>query len=162
MPKRTGNFDAWRLQKLTDPENAAIFLNAALQDSLDIFLEALGDVVQARNVSAVAKTVGMARESIYRSFSLTGNPTLDKLGSVLGAVGLKIKIVVDSVDESFVADRRLPGLKERRETNSGTNPKGLCPSDDFNAPPESLGAFQAFCGKQQASKQQTSNEWGPH
>lgn len=90
MPKRTGDFNAWRLEKLSNPKNAASYLNAALEQSPDVFLDAVKDVIQARTVSTVARQAGVARESLYRSFSATGNPTLETLQSVLYALDLKI------------------------------------------------------------------------
>lgn len=94
MPKRTGDFNSWRLEKLADPVKAANYLNAALEDSPDVFLDAIKDVIQARKVSTVAKQAGLTRESLYRSFSANGNPTLETLRSVLKALDLKISGVV--------------------------------------------------------------------
>ncbi len=93
MPKRSGDFDAWRLEKLSDPVNAAHYLNAALEDSPEVFLDAFKDVIQARKqVSKIARDAGVARESLYRSFSARGNPTLEMLYSVLKALDLDLKI----------------------------------------------------------------------
>ncbi len=90
MPKRTGDFNAWHLEKLSDPKIAANYLNTVWKDSRDLFLDAVKDVIQARQVSAVAKKVGVQRESLYRSFSSTaGNPTWTTMQAVLSAVGLE-------------------------------------------------------------------------
>jgi probable addiction module antidote protein len=90
MPKRTGDFNAWRQEKLSDPQNAANYLNAALEHTPELFLDAVKDVVQARKVSLVAKQAGVSRESIYRTFSATGNPTLDTFTAVLRALNVEI------------------------------------------------------------------------
>src|SRR5947209_18457646 len=92
MPKRTRDYNSWRLEKLVDPEIAEGYLNDALSDSPEMFLKALLNVVQSRQVTTVAKKAGVKRESIYRAFSTRGNPTLDTLNSVLDALGLKIEI----------------------------------------------------------------------
>jgi probable addiction module antidote protein len=92
MPKRTRSYSAWQLEKLTDPKIAASFLNASLQESTEVFLSALGDVAQANQMSKVAKDSGVQRESLYRSLSKRGNPTLDTLTGVLSALGLKLTI----------------------------------------------------------------------
>jgi probable addiction module antidote protein len=92
MPKRTRSYSAWQLEKLTNPKVAASFLNASLQESTEVFLSALGDVAQANQMSKVAKNSGVQRESLYRSLSKHGNPTLDTLSSVLSALGLKLTI----------------------------------------------------------------------
>ncbi len=90
MPKRTGDFESWHLEKLEDPINAANYLNAVWEDAPELFLDAVKDVIQARKVTRVAKQAGVARESIYRTFSGTGNPTLDTFKAVLGALDVEI------------------------------------------------------------------------
>jgi len=93
MPKRSGDFGAWRSKKLAEPANAAHYLNAALEDSPEIFLAAVKEVIKAReSVTAVAGLAGVAPETIHRTFSSSGNPTLDTLSSVLGVLGLKLSI----------------------------------------------------------------------
>jgi len=95
MPKRTADYNSWRLSKLSNPETAARYLNAAMEDSPEIFLDALKNVAQANQVAKVAREAGIARENVYRAFSVGGNPTLDTLQSVLTAVGLRITIATE-------------------------------------------------------------------
>lgn len=92
MPKRTRSYRSWQLEKLSDPKIAVSFLNASLQESEDVFLSALGKVAQANQMSKVAKDSGVQRETLYRSLSKHGNPTLDTLTGVLAALGLKLTI----------------------------------------------------------------------
>jgi probable addiction module antidote protein len=100
MAKRTKDHQSWLIEKLTDPERARDYLNAAHDDSREMFLEALRDVAQARQMSKVAKDAGVTRESLYRATSEIGNPTLDTFESMLKALGLKIKIeVAEAVEE---------------------------------------------------------------
>jgi probable addiction module antidote protein len=96
MPKRTRDYRSWQLEKLENPRVAVSYLNAALRDSPKMFLKALRNVAQAHRVTRVAKEAGITRESVYRSFSEEGNPTLDTLNSVLTVFGLKLAIVEDS------------------------------------------------------------------
>lgn len=95
MPKRTTSYRDRLLKRLSTPEEAANYLNAAMEDSPEVFLEALRDVAQARQMASVARTAGLTREALYRSFSSEGNPTLDTLVSVLCALNLKIAIATD-------------------------------------------------------------------
>jgi probable addiction module antidote protein len=113
MPKRKGNFNAWRLEKLADPVNAANYLSAALEDSPDIFLDAVKDVIQATSVSKIAQKANLTRESIYRSFSATGNPTLETLTSVLDALGLKLSKIAPRCG-SLTSSSPLSGSATRR------------------------------------------------
>jgi len=93
MPKRTADYHSWRLGKLADPRIAASYLNAAMDDSPEMFLRAVMNVAQAQQVARIAKKAGIKRESIYRAFSKQGNPTLDTLHSVLGALGITMEFV---------------------------------------------------------------------
>jgi probable addiction module antidote protein len=101
MPKTTKSYRSWQLEKLTDPERAASYLNAALQDSPELFQSALAKVAQANQMSRVAKEAGVQRESLYRSLSEQGNPTLETLWGVLGAVGLRLAVtpITDKTDK---------------------------------------------------------------
>ena len=92
MPKRTTEFREDLLGDLADPREAAEYLNAALEDSEELFLVALRDVADARQMAKVAESAGIARESIYRMLSATGNPTYTSLLGILRAVGLRFEI----------------------------------------------------------------------
>lgn len=56
-------------------------------------MSALGKVAQANQMAKVAKESGVQRETLYRSLSERGNPTLDTLTGVLSALDLRISIV---------------------------------------------------------------------
>lgn len=79
-------------EALADPDEAKEYLNAAMDDSPEAFLKALRNVARVRTMSEVAKETGLQRESLYRSLSERGNPTLQTLSSVLQVMGLKIAI----------------------------------------------------------------------
>jgi len=55
MGKRTRDYHSWHLQKLTDPEIVAAYLNAAMRDSPEAFQKALRNVAQARQIASMAK-----------------------------------------------------------------------------------------------------------
>ncbi|MGA2144401.1 MAG: addiction module antidote protein [Bryobacteraceae bacterium] len=90
MPKRTTDFREELLADLADPQEAADYLNAALEDSEQMVLVALRDVAEARQMARVAGEAGVAREALYRMLSDNGNPTYTNLVKILGALGLKI------------------------------------------------------------------------
>jgi probable addiction module antidote protein len=91
MANKLKSYRSRLLEALLNPEEAAHYVNAALEDSAEMFLEALKDVVQAHQVATVAKQAGVTREHIYKSFSLEGNPTWDTLNKVLPVIGLKLE-----------------------------------------------------------------------
>jgi DNA-binding phage protein len=55
MPKRTTNFRDDLLADLADPSEAAGYINAALEDSGEMFLVALRDVAEARQTEKLQK-----------------------------------------------------------------------------------------------------------
>jgi probable addiction module antidote protein len=94
MPKRTRDYHSWQIKQLTDPQTSAAYLNAALNDSKEMFLKALRNVAEAGTITKVAKKACVRRESLYRTLSDHGNPRLDTLNSVLSVLGLRIAIEV--------------------------------------------------------------------
>lgn len=122
MPKRTEAYDSWQLEKLSDPEIAATFLNAALEDSSEMFLIALRKVAQARQMAKVAKEANIQRETLYHALSGEGNPTLQTLSSVLGVLGLKISI----------SESTHPSPSPRARNAELTNPTQSAGINSFN------------------------------
>ncbi|MFT4181625.1 MAG: putative addiction module antidote protein [Rhizobium sp.] len=51
---------------------------------------ALGEVARRRNMSKLAKDVGMNRSALYRALSGEGNPEFATILKVIGALGLKL------------------------------------------------------------------------
>ncbi len=95
MTRRSVPFRQVLLNRLANPEVARHYLNEALDESPESFLEALKTVAQARQMVKVAKDAGVQRETLYRSLSVQGNPTFETLSSILKAVGLKINIGIE-------------------------------------------------------------------
>lgn len=92
MPKRTSDFRQDLLADLTDPEEAAHYINAALAESEQMGLVALRDVAEAKGMAKVAKEAGVAREAPYRMLSGVGNPTYGNLSAILKSLGLAIEV----------------------------------------------------------------------
>ena len=84
------------LEDLADPEEAAAYLNAALEDGdQEVFLLALRHVTEARGMSQVARQARLNRESLYKMLSSTGNPQLTSLNALLRTVGLRLAVEVE-------------------------------------------------------------------
>lgn len=83
------------LQQLQDPQEAAAYLNAALQDDdPHVFLLALRDIAEALGgMGRLATETELNRESLYRTLSLRGNPRFFNLLAVLDSVGLEMTIL---------------------------------------------------------------------
>jgi probable addiction module antidote protein len=101
MPKRTKKYEESLMESLQNPEEAAAYLNAHLdeEDSEELFLLALRDVAKAHGFSEVAEQADLGRESLYKALSKDGNPKLSTLKSLLKVVGLKLAIETDESDE---------------------------------------------------------------
>jgi len=102
--RKTRSYADIRRERLTVPAVAAEYLNATRETSPENFLNALKNVAQARNMTSVAKEAGVQRETLYRSLSETGNPTLLTFESVLGVCGLEIVIRVRGAAEVIESD----------------------------------------------------------
>ena len=90
---RTRDHQEYLLESLQNPEEAAAYLNAALEENdNELFLLALRNVVQAAGMTKVAKKANLNRENLYRMLSKKGNPELSSLWALLGSIGLEISI----------------------------------------------------------------------
>jgi probable addiction module antidote protein len=90
------NYQDSLLQRLSNPEYAALYLKTALDETLldknmEAFLLALKNVVDANGaVQEIATDADISRQHLYRLLNGSGNPTLETLSAVLHAVGLAI------------------------------------------------------------------------
>ncbi|MFO1100399.1 MAG: addiction module antidote protein [Xanthobacteraceae bacterium] len=83
-----------------DPDEAEATLNAALASgNLSLVVDALGTVAKARGMSQVSKETGLARESLYRSLSVGGNPEFSTVWKVIASVGLRLMVGKASSDQ---------------------------------------------------------------
>ena len=86
------------LKALTDPSEAAEYLNAALEDGEpEVFLLALRQVAEAHGMSHIAEDAHLNRESMYRMLSKSGNPQLSSLLVILKTMGLELSVRVKEV-----------------------------------------------------------------
>lgn len=85
-------YEAFLQEELRDPELAAAYLTAALTEgSTEEFLLALRSVADAHGgLGTVAEAAQLNRQTLYRTLSGDGNPTIATLRSVLHAVGLEL------------------------------------------------------------------------
>jgi probable addiction module antidote protein len=82
------------IQSLQDPEEAAAYLNAALEEeNLEVFLLALRNVVDATGgVSQLAADTDKSRESLYKTLSKQGNPYLASIQDILDSMGYRLSV----------------------------------------------------------------------
>ncbi len=84
-------------ETLIDPEEAAAYLNTALDEGDPaVFLLALKDVANIHGgIAKVAQAANLNRESMYRMLSENGNPTVNSLNALLHTLGLRLAITTD-------------------------------------------------------------------
>lgn len=97
--KPSVKYEETLLKELRDPEEAAAYLNAALEDAITendhrLFLIALRDVTEAHGMTAISSSAKLNRVSMYRMLSEKGNPEFSSLWSLLDSVGLRLAIGV--------------------------------------------------------------------
>lgn len=91
----TRDYREYLLKQLKDPEEAAAYINALLEDGDEaVLMLAFRDVVEAQGVGKIAKISGLNRESLYKMLSKKGNPRLSSLTALLKALGLSLNVEV--------------------------------------------------------------------
>ena len=91
MPKV--NYNDYLIKSLKNKKEAASYLTVCFEDSEDVFLLGLRNVVEANGgISKMAKYTDLNRENLYKILSEDGNPKLSTLTNILKALGLKISI----------------------------------------------------------------------
>lgn len=98
MAKRTKSYQDTLIESLKYPEEAAAYLNAALEESAgdaeELFLLALRNVAEAHGIAKLATEAALNRETLYRTLSRRGNPKLSTIGSLLDVLGLRLAVEV--------------------------------------------------------------------
>ena len=82
-------------KQLRDPEIAAQYINAALEDGdAAVILMALRQVAdaQADGISGLAARASLGRESMYKILSSKGNPKLSSFTKIIESLGLHLKV----------------------------------------------------------------------
>ena len=79
---------------LDSEEDIAAYLNAVAEENDAALLQAaLGDVAKAKGMGSIAKEANVGRESLYKSLSISGNPSFRTILRVSNALGLKMIFV---------------------------------------------------------------------
>ncbi|MCL2092756.1 MAG: putative addiction module antidote protein [Treponema sp.] len=84
----------WNILDYLDNEKTiAAYLQVALDENDSTgFLVAIGDVVRARGINAMAEEMGVSREGLYKSFSGKRKPNIETVFNALDKLGLQVTI----------------------------------------------------------------------
>lgn len=90
---RDKSYDDHLAQSLTDPSEAAAYLDAVIemQDHPALLL-ALRQVAKAHGMAEVARRAEVGDKTLFRALSENGNPTLDTVNKVLHTLGLRLSV----------------------------------------------------------------------
>lgn len=78
---------------LASEEDVIAYLKVWMEDgSPQEIARAIGDVARSKGMSEIAKATGLGRQALYKALSDEGNPTLETLTAVLGALGLELTV----------------------------------------------------------------------
>jgi len=74
-------------------EDVAAYLKAALEEKdVALLLATIGDIARSKGMTGIARDLRLARESLYRSFSLDGNPSFGTVVNVLDNLGYRFSV----------------------------------------------------------------------
>ena len=90
---RDKRFSASLEATLTDPAEAAVYIDAAMElDDPAALLVALRHVAKAHGMAEVARRADVGDKTLFKALSDKGNPTLETVNKVLHAVGLRLSV----------------------------------------------------------------------
>ena len=78
---------------LKTDEDITAYFEACLDDDPgdgSLIRAALGDIARARNMSRLAREIGLSREGLYRALSTDGNPEFATIMKVIKGLGLRL------------------------------------------------------------------------
>ena len=80
---------------LNTKEDIRLYLESCIEEDLGdgaLIRAALGDIARARNMSQLARDVGITREGLYKALSGKGNPSFALVLKIARALGLEMHI----------------------------------------------------------------------
>ena len=83
-------------EHLHDDQDIVHFIEAALEEAPDdaaFIASVLGVVARARNIADLARTTGIARETLYKMLRGKGNPTMGNLSKLAKSLGFRLSLV---------------------------------------------------------------------
>jgi len=96
--ERYRDFKNYHIEKLSDPEEARIYLTVALEEyekdgDLEAFLLALRDVAEARGgLAKLARPISLDKQNLYKALSEKGSPKFQTVEAILHELGFRLSI----------------------------------------------------------------------
>ena len=93
--KRYRSHDDYLNEKLKNPKEAVLYLNAVVEENDPaLILHALAQVAKAHGISRMAKRVSLSRMGLYKTLSKKGNPEFRTFLGILNASGLQMSFKI--------------------------------------------------------------------
>ena len=91
MAEKFSRYDT--AEYLETEEEIRLYLEACQEEGDPALVAAaLGDIARARNMSQLARDVGLTRAGLYKALSSDGNPSFATISRVAKALGLKVTV----------------------------------------------------------------------
>ena len=94
--KASSSYDEWVIESLRGDEKAqAEYIQLTIKENRGFpkaILVALRHVAEARGFKKFAEETNLNRETLYKTLSEDGNPTLESLSKMLDVLGLDISV----------------------------------------------------------------------
>lgn len=92
----TETFTRWDItEHMRDAEDDRLYLEAAFEEDLGdgrLIRAALSDIARARNMSQLAREVGMTSEGLYKALSENGNPSFTTVMKIIHALEMRLRV----------------------------------------------------------------------
>ena len=92
----TRTFTRWDVaDHLHTEEDARFYLEAAFEEDLGdgrLIGAALSDIARGRNMSELAREIGMTREGLSEALSEDGNPSFTTISRIIRALGMRLSV----------------------------------------------------------------------
>ena len=93
-----GTYRRWDpAEYIGNEEEARLYLEACTEDDPgdgSLIRVALSDIARARNMSSLARRVGMTRQGLYKALSTEGNPSFATVMRITRALGMDLRITI--------------------------------------------------------------------
>ena len=92
----TETFTRWDVaDHLRTEEDARFYLEAAFEEDLGdgrLICAALSDIARGRNMSELAREIGMTREGLSEALSEDGDPSFGTVLKIIRALGMRLRV----------------------------------------------------------------------
>ena len=85
----------WNMaDNINTKDDVYAYLEAAIEENdTETLFDVIGAIAKSKGMTAIAKELGLSRESLYKSLSSGGNPSFSTIVGVLDLLGYRMQIL---------------------------------------------------------------------